>query len=111
MSLLDSPEEIWQKTEIQIRDKESWDKFHKEEIRSLSHLVILIEDFDKVTDEPLRKHIEYALIHLWESSNKLTRSNYFVIFTTSEGDGEQVPAPLKKITGLKWYGNIRKKKL
>lgn len=81
---------------------------YSEEIRSIPYSVVLIKDFDKVADEPLRKYIKYALIHLWESSNKLTRSNYFVIFTSSEGDGEQIPASLKKINGLKWYGNIRK---
>lgn len=70
--------------------------------------VILLENFDQIPNLPEKKYIENLLIHSWESDFMMKRSEFAVIFTTSQGDGVDIPQLLKKIKRLEWYGNIRK---
>ena len=70
--------------------------------------MIIVEHFDEIPDSDDKKYIENILLGLWERDFMMKRSEFAVIFTTSQGDGVTVPHQLKKIKRLEWYGNIRK---
>ena len=70
--------------------------------------MIIIENFDEIPDSPDKKYIENILLGVWERDFMMKRSEFAVIFTTSNGDGVNIPHQLKKIKRLEWYGNIRK---
>jgi hypothetical protein len=70
--------------------------------------MIIVEHFDEIPDSDDKKYIENILLGLWERDFMMKRSEFAVIFTTSQGDGVTIPHPLKKIKRLEWYGNIRK---
>ena len=70
--------------------------------------MIIVEHFDEIPDSDDKKYIENILLGLWERDFMMKRSEFAVIFTTSQGDGVTIPHQLKKIKRLEWYGNIRK---
>ena len=70
-------------------------------------LVILLERYDEIPSSSERSYIENILIRIWERDFMMPRSQYLVLFTTSNDKCLQKPTKLNKIKSLEWYKSIR----
>ena len=68
--------------------------------------VVIIENFDEVPDSPEQKYIENLLVAPFASGTILPRDRFFILFITHKDYGAAEPQVLKKVSRLKWLGNI-----
>lgn len=68
--------------------------------------VVIIENFDEVPDSPEQKYIENLLVAPFTSGTLLPRDRFFILFITHKDYGAAEPQVLKKVSRLKWLGNI-----
>ena len=68
--------------------------------------VVIIDNFDEVPDSPEQKYIENLLVAPFTSGTILPRDRFFILFITHKDYGSSLPTILKKVSRLKWLGNI-----